>query len=114
MGACHHTAGARMNHPSEGAWALDGGHHGGIEDQIARGLDLGTGPGDNHDLHAAEAILGCVPTKLCLLPLICYESCCATEKQPSSVPGRPKQCLNLLYESYCETEKQSSSVPRLP
>ena len=65
--ACHHTTGARPNHPSEVVWALDGGHHGGIEDLTARGLDPGTSPGDNHDLHAVGVILAYAPNEPCLL-----------------------------------------------
>ena len=42
---------------------------------------------DAHTPHAAEVILGCEPTERYQLPLICYGSCCATEKL---------QCFALL------------------
>ena len=94
-GACRHTARACTTRPSEGAKALDDGHHGHINDHTARGLSPGTGPGGDHDLHAAGVILDYVPTELCLQLQICYGFCCATEKQLSFVTRCSEQRSDL-------------------
>ena len=54
-------------HSSEEAWVLDDDCHDRVDDHSADGL------------HAAEAILGCEPTKPCPLQQICCESYSATE-----------------------------------
>ena len=53
--AYHHTAGARMTRPSEGAKALDGDCCGRTHDHILHELFLGAEPGGGHDLHASKA-----------------------------------------------------------
>ena len=56
-------------HSLEEVWVLDDDCHGPVDDHTA------------HGPHAAEAILGCGPTKPCPLQRICCESYSATEIQ---------------------------------
>ena len=65
MGAYHRITGVHMIHSSEGASALDIGHHSDVEEQTDRGLDPGTDLGGNRDHPAVEAIWGCGATELC-------------------------------------------------
>lgn len=110
--ACHHTAGAHTIRPSKGAKALEGGHHGHIDDHTVRGLAPGTGPGGDHDRHAAEAILGDAPAKLCLQPWTYYGSYCATEKRLSFVPPLPEAMLGSA-SNLCQLLNEMPELIRL-
>ena len=83
-----------MTHSLGEAWVLD-------DDHTAHGFC--TDPAGAHAPHAAEAILGCEPTGLCLPSQIRYESYSATEillcfarRLPGAKPGSASNPWQLL------------------
>ena len=82
--ACHHSAGARMTCPSEGAKALNGGCHERIHDHILHELFPGADLTGDHDLRAAKVTQNYVLTERYLPLLICCGFCSATGTRRSS------------------------------